>query len=218
MFCRWPKEEKMEIEYKGANCITITHKKDVFVTDPGLSKVGLKDYSGPCVAQLLTHDEPTGTDEGVVINGPGEYEVLNCSIKGIATRSHRALTGDDNSATIYRLDLEEVSVAIIGHIDPNLTDDQLEALGLVDVLVVPVGGNGFTLDAKSAAELVRKVEPKVVIPTHYADDTLKYEVPQDNLESFIKEIGSPVEELPKLKIKGGLLPPSLTMYHLTRTK
>lgn len=208
----------MEIEYKGANCLTITHKKAVFLVDPKLSLVGLADVKIPSVAQLVTQGESLPMEEGVLINGPGEYEVLNCSIKGIAARLHRATTDSDHSATIYRLDFEEASVAILGHIDPKLTEDQLEALGLVDILVVPVGDHGYTLDAKSAAELVRKIEPKAVIPTHYAEDKINYEVPQSTLDEFVKEMGSPVEELAKLKIKAGMLPQSLTIYHLTRTK
>lgn len=208
----------MEIEYKGANCITITHKKDVFVVDPKLSVVGLNDITAPSVAQLVTQGESVAMESGVLISGPGEYEVLNCSIKGIAARLHRAVTDNDHSATIYRLDFEDASVAILGHIDPKLTEDQLEALGLVDILIVPVGNHGYTLDAKAAAELVRKIEPKAVIPTHYAEEKINYEVPQATLDEFIKEMASPVEELSKLKIKAGVLPPSLTIYHLTRTK
>ncbi|HEU5187854.1 MAG TPA: MBL fold metallo-hydrolase [Candidatus Saccharimonadales bacterium] len=207
----------MEIEYKGANCIVITHKKDVFVTDPKLSRVGLKDYSGPSVAQIITQDERIESNEGVIINGPGEYEVRNCSIKGIAAKSHHSLE-KEMPATMYRLDLEELSIAIIGHVDSNLTEEQLEELGLIDILIVPIGGYGFTLDAKSAAELVRKVEPKVVIPTHYADETLKYEVPQDSIETFIKEMGSPVEEAAKLRVKPGTLPATLTICKVLRTK
>lgn len=207
----------MEIEYKGANCVTITHKKNVFVVDPKLSAVGLKDYSGPSVAELVTQGEDAPT-EGVLINGPGEYEVLDCSIKGITARLHRAVSDADRSATMYRLELDDTSVAIVGHVDPKLSDEQLEALGVVDVLIIPVGGYGYTLDAKSAADIVRKVEPKAVIPTHYADEGVTYEVQQDDVSAFIKEMGSPVEELSKLKLKAGLLPASLTIYHLARTK
>jgi L-ascorbate metabolism protein UlaG (beta-lactamase superfamily) len=88
---------------------------------------------------------------------------------------------------------------------------------LVDVLILPVGGNGYTLDATGAATLTRSIDPKVVIPVHYAESGINYEVPQDTLETFVKELGAPVEEMPKFKLKTGApLPAVLTTIHLTR--
>jgi L-ascorbate metabolism protein UlaG (beta-lactamase superfamily) len=153
-----------------------------------------------------------------LIDGPGEYEVKNCTIKGIAAKPHSSLKDGDKSATMYRLDIEDTSIAIIGHVDVNLTDDQLEFLGVVDILVIPVGGYGYTLEPKEAANLVKKIEPKTVIPTHYADDSIKYEVQQASIDEFIKELGSTVEEYPKLKVKAGLLPATLTVYKLALSK
>jgi len=73
-------------------------------------------------------------------------------------------------------------------------------------MFVPVGGNGYTLDPVGALKLIKAVEPKLVVPTHYADKSLKYEVPQQNLEDALKEIGMEVKErLPKLKLKPGEL-------------
>lgn len=208
----------MELAYKGGNCVVISNKKDLFITDPKLSDVGLKDVSGQAAALILTQSifgVPT-TGETLVVDGPGEYEVKNCSIRGIPARRHSDLREDSKTATMYRLDLDGTSVVILGHIDPKLSEEQLEALGVVDILIIPVGGNGYTLDSKSAVQLVRKIEPKVVIPTHYAEEGLTYEVPQQPLEEFIKELGVTAEELPKLKVKAGLLPLSLTVYKLQR--
>lgn len=210
----------MELEYKGGNCVIISSKKDLFITDPKLTDIGLKDVTSQAAALLLTQSAfgIAASDDTLVIDGPGEYEVRNCSIRGIPARRHSDLSENAKSATIYRLDLDGVSVAILGHIDSKLTDDQLEALGVIDILIVPVGGSGYTLDAKSAVEVVRKIEPKVVIPTHYAEEGLSYEVPQQPVDDFIKELGAATEELPKLKVKAGLLPAVLTVYRLTRAK
>lgn len=211
----------MDIEYRGANNIVIDRKKDVFVIDPKLSGVGLKDYKGKSVAFIATkHDfmsDPTD-EETVLIDGPGEYEVKNCTIKGVAAKPHSSLKEGDKSATMYRLDIDDTTVAVIGHVDANLSEDQLEALGVVDILIIPVGGYGYTLEPKEAANLVKKIEPKTVIPTHYADDNIKYEVQQANLDEFVKELGSVVEEHPKLKVKAGLLPAALTVYKLNLSK
>jgi len=210
----------MDLEFKGANCVVISSKKYTFVTDPKLTENGLKDQGAQATAQLLTQKTfaAQAGENTLVIDGPGEYEVSNCSIRGIPARRHSELTGGVQNATMYKLDLEGISVAILGHIDPALSDDQLEALGVVDVLIVPVGGNGYTLDPKAAVELVRKIEPKVVVPTHYADESVKYEVPQQPLDDFIKELGVSSEEVPKLRLKTGLLPAGLTVYKLALTK
>ena len=57
---------------------------------------------------------------------------------------------------------------------------------MVDVLFVPVGGNGYTLDAIGALKIIKKIEPKIIIPTHYADKAIKYEVPQADLDEVMK--------------------------------
>lgn len=208
----------MEIEFKGANCITFSSKKSEFVVDPGLSDIGLKDQGQTATVHLLTQshfDAPHG-DATLVIDGPGEYEVRNCSVRGVAAKVHTDDPSAPPAATMYRLDIGGYGVAIVGHVQP-LTEDQLEALGVVDILVVPVGGHGYTLDVKAAVDLVREVTPKVVIPTHYADDAIKYEVPQEPLETFLKELGAAHETISKLKLKGEL-PETLTVYEITRSK
>lgn len=210
----------MEIEYKGGNCVVITYKKEELVTDPNLSLIGLKDQGASAVVQLLTQDRfgAPAKDEAIVIDGPGEYEVQNCSISGIAAQPHTSPEGP-KTATIYRLSAEGISVAILGHVTAKLTDEQIEAIGLVDVLVVPVGGFGYTLEPKQAVDLIRSIEPKIVVPVHYAEEGIAYEVPQAPLSDFLKELGSPAEEpVAKLKLKDGLLPEKLTVYQITRTK
>lgn len=210
----------MDIEYKGANCVVITHKKDQFVIDPKISQFGLKDQGAGTVAIIAT--QPPFSQEDIedvlIIDRPGEYEVHNCSIKGIAARRHSDGPESPLLTTMYRLDLEDISIAVIGHIDPKLTEQQLEELGVVDLLIIPVGNHGYTLDAKSAVEVVRKIEPKIIIPTHYAEDGIKYEVPQDTAADFIKELGIIPEETTKLKLKSGALPAGTTLVKITRTK
>lgn len=210
----------MELEYKGGNCVVITHKKEEIVTDPKLSDIGLKDQGANAAVHLLTQTRLAAphADETIVVGGPGEYEVNNCSIWGIAANTHLAPEGPQ-TATMYRLDLDDITMAVIGHIAPKLSESQLEALGVVDVLILPVGGYGYTLEPKQAVDVVRAIEPKIVVPVHYAEDGLTYEVQQAPLEDFLKELGTPAEEpVNKLKIKAGQLPEKLTVYRLARTK
>lgn len=156
----------MDIEYKGGNCVSITVKKNVIVIDPKLSDIGLRDQGANAAVQLLTQvgfGAPHG-DDTLIVDGPGEYEVDNVSIRGVAARAHTDAEDAPKKATMYSVATDDVSVAIVGHIHPDISDSQLEDLGVVDVLVVPVGGSGYTLDATGAVELIRKIDPKVVIP------------------------------------------------------
>lgn len=209
----------MDIEYKGANCVVISTKKGSVITDPKLSFAGQKDVTVKDALVVATQSEfvPTVPQGVVTIDQPGEYEVGDISVRGVAAK--RLIDHDGSkSATMYRVSAADVNIAVIGHVVTPLDEDQLEALGVVDILIVPVGGGGYTLDSHQAVALVRQIDPRVVIPTHYADKGLKYEVPQNSLEDFVKELSVTSQEtLPKYKIKGGVMPETLTLIELTRT-
>ena len=207
----------MDIEYKGANCVVITTKKTSVVIDPNLSAVGLKDIFPKNAVVIATQpDLLVNGEEAVVVDRPGEYEVRDVSIVGAA--AERMVDHDKSlNSTIYRLIVGDVRFAVVGHVAAPLTEEQLEALGVVDVAIVPIGGSGYTLDAHQAVGVIRQIDPKVVIPTHYADKATKYEVPQMDLEPFLKELGAPQhEKLAKWKIKGPV-PELLTVIELERT-
>ena len=208
----------MDIEYKGANCVTISTKKVNITVDARLSAVGLKDITPKEAIAIATQTDFTVKHDGdvVVVDQPGEYEVRDISITGVSAK--RLIDHDDSKqATMYRVTLNDITFAIVGHVASPLTEEQLETLGVIDVAIVPVGGNGYTLDAHQAVEVVRQLDPKVVIPTHYADKAINYEVPQMELEPFIKELGAEHETMATWKIKNGLIPEVLTVIELTRT-
>lgn len=206
-----------EIEYKGAGTVVVATKKSKLISDPKLSLVGLKDIDPKDMIALAT--EPRfvvdSANATLQIEGPGEYEVGDFSIRGIPARRH--IDSEGAGSTIYRIEVGEARIALLGNIDTKLSEEQLEEIGVVDLLVLPVGGGGYTLDATAAAQLVRKIDAKGIIPVHYADSGLTYEVPQDTFETFHSELGGEVEELDKLKIKSAAaLPQVLTTYKLAR--
>lgn len=196
----------MELQFFGANCVRLTTKKAAIVVDDTLADLGSKSITKQGDVALFTaaHGEaPAGVK--LAIDQPGEYEVSDISIKGIAARAHideaKQLT-----ATIYRITADDIRVAVLGHVYPDLNDEQLESLGTIDVLLIPVGGNGYTLDPVGALKLIREIEPKVVVPTHFADSSLHFPVPQQTLEDAIKGLGmEPRDTVSKLKIKPGEL-------------
>jgi L-ascorbate metabolism protein UlaG (beta-lactamase superfamily) len=100
--------------------------------------------------------------------------------------------------------MDDLRIVVLGHVYPELSEEQLEALGTVDVLFVPIGGNGYTLDGIGALKLIKKIEPKLIIPTHWTDKGINYPVPQADLADALKNMGmEPKETVAKLKLKAG---------------
>ena len=209
-----------DIEYKGGNGVVLSTKSTTVVVDPRLSLVGLKDIKTKDEVELATETRfrVENSDARIIIDSPGEYEVGDFTIRGVAATRHIDTPEQEMLSTIYRVEAGDVNLAIIGNVAPELSDDQLEAIGVVDILILPVGGGGYTLDATSASAIVRSVEPTVVVPVHYAEAGLSYEVPQDTLETFTKELGAPLEKMTKLKVKSASsLPQTLTVVELQRS-
>lgn len=196
----------MDLQFFGANCVKISGKNASIVIDDNLASLGLKPATKPGDVALFSgqHDEPA-VEVKLVIDQPGEYEVANVSVRGIAAKSHMddpSIKPEGGSATIFKIILDDIELVSLGHISSDLSDDQLEAIGSVDVLLIPVGGNGYTLDPLGALKVIKKIEPKMIIPTHYADSAIKYEVPQQELANALKELSmEPKETVDKLKLK-----------------
>ncbi len=205
----------MEIEYKGANCVVIKTKKATVVVDP-TSNVSAREADSKDAVILATQEEfvPAKT-AGFIVDMPGEYEIGDVSLRGIAAKKH--IDPDGKNATMYRMEFGGVRFAIVGHTDAPISDDDLESIGVVDIAIIPVGGGGYTLDSRDAATIARQLSPKAVIPTHFADKAIKYEVPQDEVDTFIKEMGGVHEKMSSFKIKNGSLPETLTVCEITRS-
>jgi len=191
----------MDLQYHGANCIVASYKGARIVIDDNLAKLGAKGVIKADDVALFTNQPDADTTARLTFSSPGEYEVSDISIIGIPARAHMDEEKTQN-ATMYKLVVGDLTVLITGHVYPELNENQLEAIGMVDVMIVPVGGNGYTLDPVGALKLIKDIEPKMIIPTHYADKSLKYEMPQQELSAALKELGmEPKEKVAKLKLK-----------------
>jgi len=206
----------MELQYHGANCISILTKKLRVVIDDNLSQVGLKSIIKPEDVTIYTNTQDNYQDSRLVISDPGEYEVSEVSVFGIPARSHMDEKGQE-SATIFKIQYEDIRVGVVGHIHPDISEEYIEELGAVDILVVPVGGNGYTLDGIGALSVIKKFDPKVVIPTHYADSKITYPVPQQDLAEALKGLSmEPKDTLSKFKPKSSDLIDGLSLVVLER--
>ncbi|MDQ3065069.1 MAG: MBL fold metallo-hydrolase [bacterium] len=191
----------MEFQYFGGNCVTITTKHAHLVIDDNLDEIGLKSVTKPDSISLFTGLPTKAPKSRLAISDPGEYEVSEVSIFGIASRAHMDEKGQE-TATIFKIQYEDLRIAVVGHIHPELSDDHLEEIGTVDILIIPTGGNGYTLDPIGALQVVRKIEPKIVIPTNFDDPKINYPVPQQPLADVIKGLSmEPKETYTKFKPK-----------------
>jgi L-ascorbate metabolism protein UlaG (beta-lactamase superfamily) len=208
----------MEINWLGHSCFRIRGSQAAVVTDPYAPDLG---YSlGKPKARIVTvsHPHPGHSYvEGVggepkVLSGPGEYEISGILIIGMAT-FHDAEGGSQRGKnTVYLMEIDEVTVCHLGDLGHMLTAEQIEELGNVDVLLVPVGGVS-TIDAPVAAEIARRLEPRVVIPMHYKTGALSREL--EPVGRFLKEMGvEQVTSQPKLSLNKSNLPLSTQVYLL----
>lgn len=191
----------MELQFYGANCIKISNKKVSVVIDDNLASLGGKSVASTKDIVLSTGLVDLPKETHFTANSPGDYEVSDISIQGIPARSHMD-EEKKHSATMYRIIFEGVRIGVTGHVHPDLSDSQLEDLGTIDILFIPVGGNGYTLDGLGAQKIIKEVEPKIVIPTHYDAKGLNFEVPQTPLNDAVKSLGMEISEtLDSLKLK-----------------
>jgi len=209
----------VDITWLGHACFRIKGNQAVIITDPFPPELG---YSlGKQTANIVTvsHPHPSHSyfqgigGEPRVIQGPGEYEISNVLIIGIAT-FHDSVKGQSRGKnTAYLMEIDGVAVCHLGDIGHVLNDEQVEEMGNVDVLLLPVGGVN-TINAAMAAEVIRKLEPKAVIPMHYKTPALKREL--DPVEDFLREMGmGQVEPRPKFSVSKSNLPLSTQVFVLS---
>jgi L-ascorbate metabolism protein UlaG (beta-lactamase superfamily) len=188
------------------------------VVDDNLADLGAKAVLKAGDVALFTglHAE-VKVPAKLVIDSPGEYEVADFSMQGISVRTHLD-EEKQKTGVMYKIITKDVSVLVLGHIYPELSDSELEQIGTVDVLITPVGGNGYTLDPVGALGLIKKIEPKIIIPTHYADKALQYPVPQQSFEEALKAlVMEPAQTTGKLKLKSGDLTDALQLIVLDKS-
>lgn len=207
----------MELTWYGLSCFRMTERgQATVVTDPYNGKVGLPALKLKADILTISHDAQGHNNEAAVnghthaLTGPGEYEIGGVFVKGIST-PHK--TTENKRNVIFVFEYNTLSVAHLGDLDAVPSQTQIDALGEVNILLVPVGG-GNTLNASQAAELVSMLEPNIVIPMHYKLPELKLEI--EEVERFLKEMGvTEIEEESSLKITKSSLPEETQVAILT---
>jgi L-ascorbate metabolism protein UlaG (beta-lactamase superfamily) len=203
----------MEITWLGHSCFRLKGKQATVITDPFSPASG---YTlGKATAEIVTvsHAHPGHSyiqgvgGEPRILKSPGEYESAGVLTVGVHTYHDNEKGAQRGKNTAFVIDVDDVMICHIGDLGHVLTAEQVAEIDGVDVLLIPVGGVS-TIDAVQAAQIVRQLEPKVVIPMHYKTDALKREL--ETADRFLKEMG--VKEAvpqPKLTVTKNSLP--LTM-------
>ena len=204
----------MEITWYGHSCFRLTERNyATVVTDPYDSKtIGYEALKLRSDIVTVSHDAPghnnTDSVKGTshVIDGPGEFEIGGVFITGVQTDGGGGKKKKENAVrnTVYVFDYDGITVAHLGDLKQVPTQSEIESLGTVNVVLVPVGG-GNGLNAAKAAEVISLIEPNLVVPMHYSTPAAKISL--DSLNKFIKEMGlSKPATQPSLKVTRTGLP------------
>lgn len=214
----------MEIIWYGHSCFRLVERgMATVVTDPYDHRaVGYESLKLKADIVTISHAAP-GHDyaqavkgKSHVLTGPGEYEIGGVFITGVQTNGHGKRNTDDPRNTLYVFDFDGVTVAHLGDIRRVPSQTEIEALGTVNVALVPVGGGGG-LNASKAAEVVSLIEPGIVIPMHY--QTPASQVKLAPLSKFLKEMGlNEVTPIDSLKITRTSVPDETRVVVLNYAK
>ena len=202
----------MEITWYGHSCFRLTERgMATVVCDPFDSEtVGYEPLKLKADIVTSSHDAPGHNYLSAVkgyshaITGPGEFEIGSVFITGVQMDGQGKKAAEQPRNTLYVFDYLGITVAHLGDMRSVPPQTEIEALGTVHVVLVPVGG-GSGLNAAKAAEIVSLLEPNIVIPMHYYTPAAKVEL--DRLDKFLKEMGlHDAESMPSLKVTKSSLP------------
>jgi L-ascorbate metabolism protein UlaG (beta-lactamase superfamily) len=200
----------MDIVWYGHSCFRITERgQATVVTDPFDEILGYEVPKLKTDIVTISHHAPGQANLEMVrgfkhvIEGPGEYEIGGVFVIGAATFDTEAENPVLN--VVYVFDYGRLTIAHLGNLDHVPTQSMIDALGAVDVALVPVGG-GTALSSSEAAEVVSLLEPSIVIPMTFQTDALRASdlAPVDR---FLREMGvNTIEEQPVLRLSSSGLP------------
>lgn len=206
----------MQIIWKGHSCFQIIsqavkNNQASLVIDPYDEQIGLRVPKLEADILLITHSHYDHNNKKAVfsstpgqtpflIEGPGEYEVKGIFFQGIHSWHDEKEGEERGDNTIFVIEAEGLRLCHLGDFgQKELTEEQAEAIGDIDILMIPIGGN-YTIDAKGAQKVISQIEPKIVIPMHYLIPKLKLKI--DGLDKFLKVMGKKsIEPQNKFTIK-----------------
>ncbi len=200
----------MEIKFYGHACFGIRDADVTVITDPYSEKIGIKLPKLTADAVTISHDAPAYnnsdavTGEPRIFSWPGEYEIKGVHFRGIHSFHNPKEDEEQLENVVNVIHFNGIRICHLGAQGTKLTPEQLEQIGDVDILLVPVGGKEV-VGAKKAKEIIEQIEPRVVIPMLYATDGSNFGC--GPLSEFINEMGTTISEpIDTLNVKRSELP------------
>lgn len=183
----------MQIKFHGHSCFSIKEGDSTIVTDPYDESTGLKSPNINAKVVTVSYNHPHHSNskaisgEPKVFDWPGEYETSGIHIKGVTSFHNPKEDNEQKENTIFKIDLNGINLCHLGSLGTKLTPEQLEKIGDVDILFVPVGGKE-SIDAKKAKEVIEQIEPRLIIPMAYNTEGSKCGF--DELGLFLSQMGA----------------------------
>lgn len=202
----------MDIQYLGHSSFRLKGKTAALVTDPFSNDIGLKFPAVTADIVTISHSHADHSEEKAVkevkrvISGPGEYEIMDVSVIGLQS-FHDDKQGElRGKNTIYVIEMDDVRFAHLGDLGHKITEKDLDRMGEIDVLFIPVGGY-YTMSPEIAVEVAQSIEAKITIPMHFQTSGLKKDMFSDLVgpDEFITKLGLPVEKDTKLRVTRDLV-------------
>jgi L-ascorbate metabolism protein UlaG (beta-lactamase superfamily) len=195
----------VDLSWLGHSCFRLRGRDVTILTDPYVDDTwGYPPLSTSANVVTISNDHPhhaglAGVDGARhVLRGPGEYEIGGVLIWGVRT-SRRPEVSPPVKNTAFIIQIEELTICHLGDLaNAPLTSDELTHIKDADVLLIPVGGH-CTITAQQAAGVVAQVEPKLIVPMHYATAETRGYVELDEVERFCKELGA-TEVAPRTRL------------------
>lgn len=217
----------VDIAWYGQACFKVKGKNASLVFDPYNAEfTGLSPLKVEANIVCVSHDHgdhnnveavkpADGEGRPFIIAGPGEYEISGVNIVGIASYHDDKQGQERGKNTIYLATIDEVNIVHLGDLGQRkLEENQVEQLSTCDILLIPVGGV-YTIDAKSASDIIAQLEPKIVIPMHYRIEGLKFDL--DPVDKFLVAFGKEKQEtVSKLSVSKERLPQELEIVILQK--
>lgn len=209
----------MEITWLGYSCFRLKGKNTTVITDPYPPGLGYNLDKPSARIVTVSHSHPNHSytqaigGDPKVISRPGEYEIGGVLIIGVTT-FHDAENGSRlGKNNVFVIEIDDINICHLGDLGHPLTTRQVEEIGNIDILLVPVGA-GSTINASQAAGIVRNLEPRIVIPMHFKTPELKIEM--ETAEKFLKEMGiTSLTPHAKLNVTKSSLPESTQIILLS---
>ena len=194
----------MLITWHGQSAVKIQTETGTVLLDPQTPSSGMKPTRITTDLLLLgSSDSPRGGNEATtfVVEHPGEYEAKDIFVYSVAVTPDQTMNG--KAGMIFAIQTEEMLIGHLGFLKTPLTERQQEFFEEADILLLPVGG-GDVLTPKFASDVVSALEPRIVVPIHYAIPGSKEKL--GAVQPFLKEIGAKEERMEKLRMKKKDLP------------